>query len=395
MINKPHLDLRQAREIIGQSTQICLFGIGTLFFECYDQIVGLVGRKPNYLCDNDPQKWGQIFFGISCLPPKSLVNATSNLPPKSLVNATSNTLIIITIKNHKTIQAQLVALGFSNILYVQYERDYNIAQSILNTTSNKPAKNNTYFDTISLKGRWALVTGASRGIGFLTAKELGRLGCNIIAHARTLKGLEKLENELADLPIQVKTIAADLMISEELENFLKRILKGYPPIDIIYNNAGSSPACPSDFWSIPEKHYLNAYRVNTLAPIKICTTLLPGMIERGFGRIVNLTSSILKRPAEMAYACSKAALDKFVFDLAPSLNGTGVMISLADPGWLRTDMGGQDAPLPVASVLPGILLGALLSSNINGRWISAQDYTGLSIKDALHKTNFTYSFTEQ
>ena len=62
----------------------------------------------------------------------------------------------------------------------------------------------------------------------------------------------------------------------------------------------------------------------------------------------------------MAYACSKAALNKFVYDYAPSLNGTGVMMSLADPGWLKTDMGGAAALHPVESVSPGILLGALL-----------------------------------
>ena len=92
----------------------------------------------------------------------------------------------------------------------------------------------------------------------------------------------------------------------------------------------------------------------------------------------------------MAYACSKAALDKFVHDLAPSLQNTGVMITLVDPGWLRTDMTGFDGPHAVESVIPGALLGALLEGDINGRWFGAQDYAGLSIEAAIHKAEFLF-----
>jgi NAD(P)-dependent dehydrogenase (short-subunit alcohol dehydrogenase family) len=115
------------------------------------------------------------------------------------------------------------------------------------------------------------------------------------------------------------------------------------------------------------------------------------MTRRGFGRVVNISSTIQRRPGEMAYACSKAALSKFVHDLAPSLQGTGVMMSLVCPGYVRSDMGGVNAPYAVESVIPGALLGALLDGDINGRWFIAQDYAGLDLPAAIQKSKFYYS----
>jgi 3-oxoacyl-[acyl-carrier protein] reductase len=149
--------------------------------------------------------------------------------------------------------------------------------------------------------------------------------------------------------------------------------------------------CGSDIWNISTEDFLTHYIVNTIAPIRICYRLIPQMVQGGFGRVVNISSTIQKRPAEMAYACSKAALSKFVYDLAPSLEGTGVMMSLVCPGYVRSDMGGSKAPYPVESVIPGALLGAIMDCDINGRWFIAQDYAGLSIAAALQRAKFYYS----
>ncbi len=98
------------------------------------------------------------------------------------------------------------------------------------------------------------------------------------------------------------------------------------------------------------------------------------MIERGFGRVVNVTSGIKDQPQLMPYAASKAALDKYVYDMAPHLAGTGVTMNLLDPGWLRTDLGGSQAPNPVESVLPGALMPVLVEDGTSGKWFNAQDY---------------------
>jgi len=98
------------------------------------------------------------------------------------------------------------------------------------------------------------------------------------------------------------------------------------------------------------------------------------MLARRFGRIVQVTSGIRNEPELMAYAASKAALDKFVRDTVVKLKGTGVTMNLLDPGWLRTDLGGPKAPNPVESVMPGALVPALVADEMQGQWFSAQDY---------------------
>jgi NAD(P)-dependent dehydrogenase (short-subunit alcohol dehydrogenase family) len=155
---------------------------------------------------------------------------------------------------------------------------------------------------------------------------------------------------------------------------LDKLEHNFPPIDIVFNNAGiARPG--SDPWDISSQNYLDHYTV----------------IRRGFGRVVNISSTLQKSPADMAYACSKAALGQFVHDLAPSLDGTGVAISLVCPGHVRSDMGGQKAPHPVASVIPGAILGALLdTAAVNGHWIVAQDYAGLSLPEAIGRAKFYY-----
>ena len=129
-----------------------------------------------------------------------------------------------------------------------------------------------------------------------------------------------------------------------------------------------------DLFTTHADEYALSFQVNTIAPITLCNLVLPGMIERKFGRVVNVTSGIKHMPQLMAYAASKAALDKYVYDMAPHLEGSGVTMNLLDPGWLRTDLGGPQAPDPVESVLPGALVPVLLEDGTCGKWFSAQDY---------------------
>jgi NAD(P)-dependent dehydrogenase (short-subunit alcohol dehydrogenase family) len=158
-----------------------------------------------------------------------------------------------------------------------------------------------------------------------------------------------------------------------------------PRVDIVFNNAAIAPYSPSGFWGISSDVFRDCYTVNAIAPIRICQHLLPGMIRRGFGRVININTYIQKWPGEIAYSTSKAALDKFVHDFAPELHGTGVMMTLADPGWVRTDAGGPNATYAVETVIPGILLGAALDGDINGCRFSAQEYAGLSIEEACKR----------
>jgi NAD(P)-dependent dehydrogenase (short-subunit alcohol dehydrogenase family) len=122
-----------------------------------------------------------------------------------------------------------------------------------------------------------------------------------------------------------------------------------------------------------------SFAVNVTALIHICHNLIPGMVSRGWGRIINLTSGIKDQPELIAYSISKAAVDKFVTDTAGKLAPAGVLINLLDPGWLRTDLGGPNAPGAVESVLPGALVPALLTDGTTGHFFRAQDYAGQTI----------------
>jgi NAD(P)-dependent dehydrogenase (short-subunit alcohol dehydrogenase family) len=103
------------------------------------------------------------------------------------------------------------------------------------------------------------------------------------------------------------------------------------------------------------------------------------MVERGWGRIINVTSGIADQPELIAYAISKAAVDKYVKDIAGRLKAKGVLVNLLDPGWLRTDLGGPNAPGAVESVIPGALVPVLINDGTTGELFRAQDWANKQI----------------
>ncbi|MDB4264751.1 SDR family oxidoreductase [bacterium] len=371
------LSMKDARNTIDNARHICLFGIGTLLNECYDQLVLFLGQEPDFLCDNAPEKWGMKFSGRKCIPPSELSKICDKL------------VVIITVRKYEDIYKQLHSMGIKDIFLSCYDRGYNRIHAIKRPEGGQLATSNQDPFITPVQGKWALITGASRGVGRQIALAMAKLGSNIIAHSRSTSHVKELVDTCSAFGVQVLPIAAELGNMTEVESMLSHLEHQAPQIDIVFNNAAISPPCPSGFWSVSGDVYLDCFTVNTISPVRICQRLIPPMIQRGFGRVINITSSIQKRPGEMAYACSKAALDKFVHDLSPCLQDTGVMLTLIDPGWVRSDAGGPNAPDAVESVIPGVLLGALLDCAFNGHWFSAQDYAGLSIEAAIHKVKFS------
>lgn len=229
--------------------------------------------------------------------------------------------------------------------------------------------------SIDIKNKWALVTGSSRGIGREIARGLAKLGCNLVLQARSEAHLLPLVSELSNA-VKVKTIAAELSAESDVNRVVHEALEHSAGIDILYNNAAIMTPFREDYLGVPAEDYRRSFEVNCIAPIRITYGLLPFMLKSRFGRIVQVTSGIRDQPELMAYAASKAALDKFVRDMAPRLRHTGVTMNLLDPGWLRTDLGGPNAPNAVESVSPGALVPALLDGEIHGVWFNAQDYVG-------------------
>lgn len=353
------------------SKPVCLFGLGALLEDCYAQLQRLLGGKPDYLCDNDSEKWGKEFFGVKCISPETLQTLDKS------------TAIIVTIRNYDSIVEQLKSYGFNHIYTCRFARGYNHVHAFDPVRDALQKEKYTYDD--HLKGKWAFITGASRGIGFLIARELAALGVNLIAHGRKREHLAGLENEIEGQGIELIKTSFELSDTARLDELFQAIDDIGKDVDIVYNNAGISRPTLTGEMKIPVENFQDCFHVNALAPVQICYHFLPSMLRRGYGRIVNVSSSIQYRPNEAPYALSKAALDKFVHDMAPSLKETGVAISLLDPGWLKTDMGGDIAPHDPETVLPGALLGAVLDERVNGQWVTARDFVGMDLDGAMTK----------
>lgn len=238
---------------------------------------------------------------------------------------------------------------------------------------------------VNVQGKWALITGASRGIGYLSAIFMAKKGCNLILHSRDKKHCEKVFYEVKALGVEAYTVSADLNVLSEVEEMLQEIDEFGKNIEIVLNNAGLQIAYRTDWFTTPVEDYEVSFRVNTIAPMMIVYHFLPKMIKNGFGRIVNTTSGIALEPEQAGYSASKAALNKVSIDLGSKYEGTDVMINLADPGWCRTDLGGPNAPNAPESTIPGILVGAFLDDRKSGRIFGAQDFAGLSLEAAVEK----------
>lgn len=238
---------------------------------------------------------------------------------------------------------------------------------------------------VNVNGRWALITGAARGIGYLTAKLMAEHGCNLILHGRTKEHCDKVLSEVKAMGVEAYAVAAELSELDAVQRMLDEIDAKGTNVDIVLNNAGMQIAYRTDYFSTPVSDYTESFKINTIAPAMICYHFLPKMIDRGFGRIVNTTSGIRLEPEQAGYSASKAALDKITIDLGSKLEGTDVMINLTDPGWCRTDLGGPNAPNSPESAIPGIAVGAFVDDKKSGRYLNAPYFTGLSLEEAVAK----------
>jgi short-subunit dehydrogenase len=237
----------------------------------------------------------------------------------------------------------------------------------------------------NVKGKWALITGASRGLGYRMALCMAEEGCNLVLHSRDIKNTEKVLSEVKALGVEAYSVAAELSDLSQVTAMLDLIENNGTQIDILFNDAGVQIAYRTDPFTTPPEDFSASFVINTIAPAMICYRLLPKMMQRGFGRVINTTSGIDKEPQQAGYSASKAALDKYTNDLATLTDGTDVIVSLVDPGWCRTDLGGPNAFHAPEDAIPGMVVGAFVDDKKSGRLFRAQDYTGLTVEKAAEK----------
>jgi 3-oxoacyl-[acyl-carrier protein] reductase len=207
---------------------------------------------------------------------------------------------------------------------------------------------------VSLANRTALVTGAGRGIGRAIALGLARSDLRVAALARSAGQVEETVRLIRDAGGEAIAVPADVTDHVATAEGLARVVDAYGPVDVLVNNAavvwplGLSRTVDPAEWAA-------AIAVNVTAVARLDLAVLPGMLDRGWGRIVNVSSSVVGRPASMiggnAYVTSKAALEAHSINLAAELGDTGVTVNIYRPGtvdtamqaWIR-DQDGTDIP---------------------------------------------------
>lgn len=235
----------------------------------------------------------------------------------------------------------------------------------------------------NLTGKWVLITGASRGLGRLAAVCMAQQGCNLILHSRKKEGTASLAEEVRSMGVEAISVEAELSDTASVSAMLSEIDATGKQVNVVLNNAGLQIGYRVEYLQTPLEDFPVSFAINTIAPMQICYHFLPGMIARGFGRIVNTTSGIALEPEQAGYSASKAALDKVTIDLGSKLQGTDVIISLVDPGWCRTDLGGPMAPNAPESAVPGVVVGAFVNDGKSGRLFRAQEFAGMTLEAAV------------
>ncbi|GAB2808291.1 3-oxoacyl-ACP reductase FabG [Actinoallomurus bryophytorum] len=195
--------------------------------------------------------------------------------------------------------------------------------------------------TSSLKGRTALVTGAGRGIGRAIARELAERGVSVALVARSRDELTDSATSVRDLGGSAVVIQADIADPDQLTRSVTRARDELGVVDILINNAATvSPLGPSV--RVDPADWAAAIGLNVVAVASLTFALLPGMLERKWGRVVNVSSGVVARPASMiggnAYVTGKTALEAHTVNLAAELAGSGVTVNVYRPGSVDTAM---------------------------------------------------------
>ena len=209
----------------------------------------------------------------------------------------------------------------------------------------------------------ALVTGANKGLGLETCRQLARLKMTVLMGARDLKVGREAADGLKSEGLTVEPVQLDVTQADHIAQMVAFIETRFGRLDILVNNAGMIHPDEPMFANSAEKVSLQALRetfeVNFFGQVAVTQALLPLIKKSSAGRIVNVSSilgsltlhsdesSQVTQVKPLAYDASKTALNQFTVHLAASLNKTPIKVNAAHPGWVKTDLGSQRAPMEV------------------------------------------------
>lgn len=199
-----------------------------------------------------------------------------------------------------------------------------------------------------LDGRVALVTGGGRGLGRAIAHALAEHGASVAVGARSTQQVDSVAGELREAGRSALSVPLDVADAGSVENAVRRVADELGPVDILVNNAGVVWPLGT-LLQVGAGEWEQSVGINLFGAVRCIRAVLPGMLERGHGRIVNLSSGAAVAtgmPAASAYSVGKAGLDMLTANLAEELAGSGVCITGVRPGVVDTSMQDYMRTLP-------------------------------------------------
>lgn len=236
-----------------------------------------------------------------------------------------------------------------------------------------------------LEGKVALITGASRGLGRALAVAYAREGAKLSICARGSSALNATRSEIEALGGEVVAISADVSERLDVERIVATTILRYDHVDVLVNNASFLGPSPMPLLiDMPADEFELILRTNVLGPFMLTKTVLPSMIERKHGSIINVVSDAGIEAYENwgAYGASKAALLQMTRIWAAELKGTGVRVNAVDPGEMDTrmhvlalpDEDPSKYPKPEEVVRVFVYLASNKSRRVTGRKLMAQEF---------------------
>jgi len=207
----------------------------------------------------------------------------------------------------------------------------------------------------------ALITGANKGIGFETARQLGKQGVTVILGARDLAKGQAAAETLKKEGIDAQAVKLDVANVADIKAVAEKIEKDFGHLDILVNNAGVmfESIGGNTTTTVSEETVRKTFETNFFSTIAVTNALLPLLKKSEAGRIVNVSSilgslslgategSPIYEVKSFAYNASKAALNAYTIHLAHALKDTKIKVNSAHPGWVKTDMGTDAAPMEI------------------------------------------------
>ncbi len=192
-----------------------------------------------------------------------------------------------------------------------------------------------------------LVTGAGRGIGLALAESFAARGDNVIATVRDAKGLDGLARVMSEHPDRIEVHRLEVTDPASIAALAERLAGR--PIDVLVNNAGTLGPTRQSPLDMDFEGWMATFRINTMAPLAVAQALLPNLRLGEHPKILTVSSGMgsmgSTQSDHVAYRASKAAVNKVMQCLATELRGEGIVVAVCHPGWVKTDMGGQDADI--------------------------------------------------